>query len=366
MSCCVYSAATFVLKAKANIHVHHIDITKMPYRRMTPGERYEAIGMLRAGMPLADIAIHFLVCKKTINRLAHRYNLTGEVVDRPRSGRPRKTTAAEDRMIRTIHLRQRTRTACQTAREWVGHNDITRHIVRRRLKSFGIRCRRPVKKFGLTGWHRARRLNGAITYRRWTLRQWSDLIFSDESVFLVEKIGNNVRVYRRVNERYADANIPTAGERRSVMVWGAISTEGKSELIRFRGNVDARRYQDEALEPALLPFKNAHQRRMKLMQDGATPHTARTTREWLYQHNIELFGPWPSKSPDMNPIENAWGLIERKIRERLHQPQNEDELYAALRDEWANLGDDYLRRLVLSMRRRVTALFTAAGGHTRY
>ena len=143
------------------------------------------------------------------------------------------------------------------------------------MKSFGIRCRRPVKKFGLTGWHRARRLNWATTYRRWTLRQWSDVIFSDESVFLVEKIGNNVRVYRRVNERYADANIPTAGERRSVMVWGAISTEGKSELIRFRGNVDARRYQDEALEPALLPFKNAHQRRMKLMQDGTICPKAR-------------------------------------------------------------------------------------------
>ena len=76
------------------------------------------------------------------------------------------------------------------------------------------------------------------------------------------------------------------------------------------------------------------------MQDGAKPHTARTTREWLHQHNIELFGPWPSKSPDMNRIENAWGLIERKIRERLHQPKNEDELYAALRDEWANIGDD--------------------------
>ena len=322
--------------------------------------------MIRAGMQFADISNHFGVCKKTINRLVERYNLTGEVIDRPRSGRPRKTTHAEDRMIRTMHLRERTRTACKTAREWIGNNAISRHIVRRRLKSFGIKCRRPVKKIGLTGWHRARRMNWATTYRRWTLRQWSDVIFSDESVYLVEKVDNNVRVYRRVNERFADVNIPTAGERRTIMVWGAISTDGKSELIRFRGNVDATRYQDEALETALLPFINGHQRRMKLMQDGATPHTARTTRTWLQQHNIELFGPWPSKSPDMNPIENAWGLIERKLRERLNQPHNEDELFEALRDEWANLSDDYLRRLVLSMRRRVTALFTAGGGHTRY
>ena len=100
---------------------------------MNPQERAEAIGMLRAGMPLNDTATHFTVCKKTIQRMAHRYNLTGEVKDRARSGRPRKTTQAEDRR----------------------------------------------------------------TYRRWTLRQWSDVIFSDESVVQLEKIGANVRVYRR-------------------------------------------------------------------------------------------------------------------------------------------------------------------------
>ena len=164
---------------------------------MTPQERSESIGMLRAGMPIDDVAAHFTVCKKTIQRMVRRYNLTGEVKDRARSGRPRKTTEAEDRRIRTSHLRERTRTATKTAREWMGNMPITRFIVRRRLKCFGISCRRPVKKFGLTAWHRTRRLNWSRTYRRWTLRQWSDVIFSDESVFFLEKIGANVRVYRK-------------------------------------------------------------------------------------------------------------------------------------------------------------------------
>ena len=102
-------------------------------------------------MPIADIALHFLVCKRTIMRLAERYNMTGEVSDRRRSGRPRKTSDAEDRVIRKINLRDRTRTACQTVREWAGNNPISRHTVRRRLKSFGIKCRRPIKKYGMTG-----------------------------------------------------------------------------------------------------------------------------------------------------------------------------------------------------------------------
>ena len=68
----------------------------------------------------------------------------------------------------------------------------------------------------------------------------------------------------------------------------------------------------------------------------------------------------------MNPIENAWGFIERNLRQRPNPPQNEQELFQALRDEWNNLTDDYVRRLVLPMRRRVTALFAAGGGHTKH
>ena len=42
------------------------------------------------------------------------------------------------------------------------------------------------------------------------------------------------------------------------MVWAAISADGKSYTIRFNGNVTARRYQDEALGPGLVPFINRH------------------------------------------------------------------------------------------------------------
>ena len=61
----------------------------------------------------------------------------------------------------------------------------------------------------------------------------------------------------------------------------------------------------------------------------------------------------------MKPIENAWGLIKRRLRERPNPLQNVNELFVALREEWNKFTDDYVRRLVLSMRCRVTALFAA-------
>ena len=74
----------------------------------------------------------------------------------------------------------------------------------------------------------------------------------------------------------------------------------------MNGNIDAQRYQQQALQPGLLPFLNIHNRQMMFMHDGARPHTALTTRDWLEMNNVQVFGPWPAKSSDMNPIENLW------------------------------------------------------------
>ena len=94
-------------------------------------------------MTAAAVARHFGVSRSTISRLQGRLVTTGSVADGRRSGRPRVTTAAQDRRIRTTHLRNRFKSDSSTAREW---DDISRHTVGRRLREEGIRCRRPCKK----------------------------------------------------------------------------------------------------------------------------------------------------------------------------------------------------------------------------
>ena len=70
------------------------------------------------------VAQQFGVHRTTIERLKRRKERTGSVKDFERSGRPRVTTAAEDRAIRTSHLRRRFQTAAETARRWVGGPDL--------------------------------------------------------------------------------------------------------------------------------------------------------------------------------------------------------------------------------------------------
>ena len=286
----------------------------MPYHRMTNRNRYEAIGMLR-NMSVNDVAAHFNVHRSTISRMKQKFNQTGDVVDLPRSGRPKKTTDAEDRHIRTVHLRNRFRSASETARNWQGHVQISRQTVNRRLARRGLVCRRPVQKQDLLPHHVAARLAWATHHRRWTMRQWSRIIWSDEKRFPPDKKDGRLRCFRRRNESFAAPNIHQYGPRQSIMVWAAIGQPCRWEKSdnSIQRRVTARRYQDEALAVGLLPFLNQHNNQMQFMQDNASPHRAHATRDWLQNHNIDVFGPWPSKSPDMNPIENLWAQMENAI-----------------------------------------------------
>ena len=74
---------------------------------MTFEQRERTIGMLTSGMSARDVAQHFQRHESTISRLLNRFQQTGNVADRPRSGRPRKTTLREDRFLTTSSRRNR-------------------------------------------------------------------------------------------------------------------------------------------------------------------------------------------------------------------------------------------------------------------
>ena len=105
-----------------------------------------ALGMLQGGMRTADVAraINCNVC--TVRSLRQRYRETGWTADRPRSGRSRVTTPAQDQNIRTAHLRDRYRMATTTAQDTPGtHNpSISAQTVHNRLREAGLRACRPV------------------------------------------------------------------------------------------------------------------------------------------------------------------------------------------------------------------------------
>ena len=89
--------------------------------RLSQLDRGRAIALILQGRSQRDIAQQFGVHESTISRLVQRLRATGRLTDHPRSGRPRVTTQGQDRHIRLVHLRNRLRTATETAREVIGN-----------------------------------------------------------------------------------------------------------------------------------------------------------------------------------------------------------------------------------------------------
>ncbi len=150
----------------------------------------------------------------------------------------------------------------------------------------------------------------------------------------------------------------------SVMIWADVSSAGVGLLCFLKSTVNAAIYQ-EILEHFMLPSadKLYGDADFIFQQDLAPARTAKGTKSWFNNHSVTVLD-WPAKSPDLNPIENIWGIAKRKMRDtRLN---NADDLKAAIKATWASITPEQCHRLIVFMPRRIDAVIHAKGGPTKY
>ena len=100
-----------------------------------------------------------------------RVRESGSVNDRPHSGRPRLSSARENRELVRISLRDRRLTSTQLKREWSETSQVSSssRTVRRRLDDTGLYGRVARKKPLLTDRHKLIRLNWAKEHKNWSV-----------------------------------------------------------------------------------------------------------------------------------------------------------------------------------------------------
>lgn len=326
--------------------------------------------MLEAGRSQRHVAGVLGVSQSTVARMWRRFQTYGHVTHRHGGGRQRSTTQREDRFIVVQARRQRfvTATALQNDFQNATGVRLSTQTIRNRLHTAGMRARRPAIRIPLTRNHIQARLQWARDHARWTLHDWTPVLFTDESRFCVDFTDRRVRVWRSANERLAPVCVATHDRHGggSVMVWAGISMQGRTDLhIVQNGTLTAVRYVNEILDVYVRPYAGAIGPEFILMDDNARPHRARVTDEYLEAAAIERMD-WPARSPDLNPIEHAWDMLQTAISARPVQPTTVPGLQQALLDEWARLPQQSIRRLISSMRRRCRAVIQANGHHTRY
>ncbi|PRD20997.1 UNVERIFIED_CONTAM: Transposable element Tcb2 transposase [Trichonephila clavipes] len=139
----------------------------------------------------------------------------------------------------------------------------------------------------------------------WNVRDWQKFLFSDESWFVLGTDDKHVRVWRRSG-----------------------------------------------------PFLNGLPGAI-FQQGNARSHTARVAQHFL--RHIQIL-PWPTRSPDLSPVEHVWDQLKRQMP----SCHSVHDLELAVQDLWAHLPQDNIRCLINSMPDRVAACIAAGGGPTRY
>ncbi|GFX74529.1 transposable element Tcb2 transposase [Trichonephila clavipes] len=231
--------------------------------RLDDFTRGRMIGKLEERRTVTSVAAEFGINKSVVSRTWKALQTTGTAVRKVGGGRPRTTTAGDDRYI----ILQAKRGLRQSA-----------SVIAQQLSS--ATGRQLTTDATVYSGARAQKLDNC---------QWSRVLFTDESRFSTRSDSQRVLIWREIGTRFYTSNIK---ERHhyggpGVLVWGGIMLKGCTELHIFdRGSVTGDRYCEEVLLPHVRLFRGAIGPDFIFMDDNARPHQTLAVEELPVSEDI--------------------------------------------------------------------------------
>jgi hypothetical protein len=149
--------------------------------------------------------------------------------------------------------------------------------------------------------------------------------------------------------------------------WACFCAAGPGYLKMYDQNMDAALMKatlsTELIASAKLHYNGDAAEPWHLLHDNDKKFKSNLVTAWLHNAGVSTL-EFPPYSPDLNPIENLWHVVQRKVDN--HACETREELEAALGKEWAALDPQLCRTLARSMPDRIAAVIEAEGWHTKY
>lgn len=326
------------------------------------------INFYQRGWPYKKIADH-LECSKNMvyNAVAYfkTHNTTESV---PRKKRPRKTTPQDDRRMIALAKRDPFKGSVHIKSEVFGpelNAGVSARTVRRRLVEAKLVGRVARKVPLLKKEHKQARLAFARKYGNWTVAQWKNVLFSDETK--INLISSDGRQYVRrpinsaMNPKYTKKQVKHGGG--NIQIWGCLSGHGVGPIKKIEGRLDQFQYK-QILEETMIPYaEEVLPVSWTFQHDNDPKHTAQSVKSFLAQQSVTVLD-WPANSPDLNPIEHLWYEAKKKVATRRTATKNQ--LYDQFQAVWNNIPLETCNNLIASMPRRCQMVLTNKGNHTGY
>lgn len=189
-------------------------------------------------------------------------------------------------------------------------SDVSRTTIARRLYENNVRCYTSARQELLSEDLRVIRYAYAnYLLENYDQERFDKIIFSDEKTFQSD-CQHKVLVYRPPSSRNKPQYVihDRNSGRISASYWGAISVEGPAtELVRIDGHFNQHKYVS-VLRDHIVPLMKTYNDERVYMQDNSPVHTANMVMSFLSEQKFNVMD-WCPRSPDLNPIENVWGLM---------------------------------------------------------
>ncbi|RWS06469.1 Transposable element Tc1 transposase-like protein [Dinothrombium tinctorium] len=213
--------------------------------------------------------------------------------------------------------------------------------VQRCLKGIGFKYLSALPKPDISEDQKAIWLAWCLARQDWTIDKWSKVVFTDEKTFQSFSTGN-VKVWRKKG----DVNNSKAMDRLNSKLYLEI-------LNKILPSIDGQ-YPDE-----IYTFQ----------QDNCPVHTAKVIKNYFVLREVEVL-EWPSYSPDLNIIENLWGILAQIVNfiiESLGKPKNKNDLFMLVDSAWEiAYNKDYISTLYESLPRIMKLVIENGGDSIKY